>query len=32
MLEEGVRKEEFLLLSFSRSAKYELKNRIIQLI
>jgi ATP-dependent DNA helicase RecQ len=32
VLEDGIRKEEFLLLSFSRSAKYELKERIIKLI
>lgn len=32
VLEEWVSKDEFLLLTFMRSAKYELKNRIIKLI
>lgn len=32
VLEQWVRKEEFLLLSFSRSAKYELKKRLYELI
>ena len=32
ILEDGIRKEEFLLLTFSRSAKFELKKRIIDLI
>lgn len=32
ILEDGVRSQEFLLLTFSRSAKFELKKRIIDLL
>lgn len=32
ILKEWIRKEEFLLLSFSRSAKHEIKKRVVQLL
>ena len=32
ILNDGVRNDEFLLLTFSRAAKFELKKRIIQLL